>query len=420
MNANIPSVLQGGALALLLATAIPVPCHAADTPAPEHSAREAAPQPVRPHAVRAGRHVQVSGASARLPGGRIAAPGDAAEQTRLALSAAREALARAGAGMDDVVRTRLYVTDAGRFADYARGHSEFFADIRPASLLVEVPTLPLQGQMVAIDIEAIVDDAAHPRELVSSGTRWEPWFGYSRAVKVGDTIHVSGTTSWNARGEIVGDGDYYLQTRQSLANIADWLAKAGAGMGDVVRTRVYTRDVGQFDAIARAHHEFFGDIQPSTTYMQVEGLAEEEMLVEIEVVAVTGRERATVLTDTRWEPLYGYSRAVRAGDQVHVSATAAWDPATGRIDGEADIGAQARRIFANLESALSRAGATPADVVHARIYTTDASPGAIAAIEAAQREAFAAASPAVLLVPVARMNEPSIRLEIEVDAIASP
>lgn len=366
-------------------------------------------------AVRTGNLIQVSGTTAWNTDGEIAGIGNAYAQTRQALSNIENVLARAGASMNDVVRTRLYVTDASLFGEYAKAHSEFFRDIRPASLLVEVDALSHPDLMVKIEAEAIVADEKNPRELISSGTRWEPWFGYSRAVKVGNTVHVSGTAAWNEKGEIVGSDDYYLQTRQSLANIQAWLIKAGTDMKDVVRTRVYTRDVGQFEAIAKAHREFFGDVLPSTTLLEIKALAEAEMLVEVEVVAISGEDRELILTGTKWEPLYGYSRAVRAGNQVHVSATAAWDPESGKVDGGMDFEAQARRILENLEAALNKAGARKEDVVRTRIYTTDA--GQRDAIGKAHREMFGDIRPATLFVQVARMTEPEIKLEIELDAV---
>lgn len=366
-------------------------------------------------AVRTGDVVRVSAMTAMDEHGNMPAKDDAAEQTRLALANMDRALRRVGASMQDVVRTRLYVTDASRFAEFAQGHSAWFRDIRPASLLVEVAALSHPDALVAVEAEAIVAGPERERTLVSSGTRWEPWFGYSRAVKVGNTIHVSGTTAWNAAGEIVGDGDYYLQARQSLANIRDWLRKAGADMSDVVRTRVYTRDVAEFEAIARAHREFFGAILPATTLLEINGLAEDDMLVEIEAVAVIDDDRARVATGTKWESLYGYSRAVRAGDQVHVSATAAWNPATGRVDGDMDFEAQARQILENLQAALDRAGADLGDVVHSRIFTTDIT--RTAAIARLYRSALGRADAALTLIETSRMTEPEIKLEIEVDAV---
>jgi enamine deaminase RidA (YjgF/YER057c/UK114 family) len=130
------------------------------------------------------------------------------------------------------------------------------------------------------------------RQLVSSNTEWEPFVGYSRAVRVGAMVVVAGTTATDANGAVVAHGDAYAQTRQALENIARALAQAGASMADVVRTRMFVTDISRWQEYGRAHGEVFREIRPASSMIEVAGLVNPAMLVEIEADAVVALDSA--------------------------------------------------------------------------------------------------------------------------------
>jgi enamine deaminase RidA (YjgF/YER057c/UK114 family) len=125
------------------------------------------------------------------------------------------------------------------------------------------------------------------REKIFSGTPWEPKLGYSRAIRVGDIVYVSGTTGTDPSGKVLAPGDIYAQTVQAIRNIENALKRLGLGLEYVVRTRIYVTQIELWEEVARAHAEFFGTIHPATTLVEVSRFLDPEMLVEIEATAVS-------------------------------------------------------------------------------------------------------------------------------------
>src|SRR5262252_3134627 len=322
-------------------------------------------------AVRVGDTVLQSGTTAIDRQGNVHGVGDVARQVDAIMRIAAWSIGKAGGRLDDVVRCRIYVTDI-RVADQAaRAIARHVQNARPASTLVQVNGLARPEQLIEIEFDA-VDGAAQTARRISSGRPLEQQYAYSRAVRVGDRVFISGSTSLNARGDVDAPGDMYRQTRATFDTILGALAEAGGTAGDIVYSKTFLTDLGKADEYTRAWLEALGDVRPVSTLLGIPGLIRPELLIEIEVEAVLGanRTRRDIYTEHMREKPRGYARAVEVGDVVYVSGCTSLS-STGDVRAAGDWAAQYDLAHETIEWALAQAGARLDDVVRRRIFTVD-------------------------------------------------
>lgn len=271
-------------------------------------------------ALRAGDMVLQSGTTAIDRQGNVRGEGDMAAQVDAIVALAEWSMGKAGGKIEDVVRSRIYVTDVSRTDAAARTLAKYMRDVCPTSTLVQVSRLARPTQLIEIEFDA-VDGAKTHATRISSGRPIEAQYAYSRAVRVGDRIFISGTTALNAQGVVEGPGDMYRQTRATMDTVFSALEQAGGRPDDLVYTKSYLTGASMAADYGRAWVEALGEVRPTSTLLVIPGLVNPEMLVEIEAEAIVGasRSRRDIYTRHRREQPRGYARAVEVGDWVYVS-----------------------------------------------------------------------------------------------------
>lgn len=366
-------------------------------------------------ALRAGDTVLQSGTTAIDRQGNVRGVGDVAAQVDAIMAIAEWSMGKAGGRLADVVRSRVYVTDIALGDRAARALARYFRDARPAATLVQVNRLAQPEQLVEIELDAI-DGAADTARRIASGRAIEDQYAYSRAVRVGDRVFVSGSTALSARGVVEGQGDLYTQTRSTMDTIFWALEQAGAARGDLVYTKTFVTSLAGAAEYTRAWLEALGEVRPVSTLLGIPALVRPEMMIEIEAEAVVGaaRTRRDIYTQHQRERPRGYARAVEVGDRVYVSGCTALS-AAGEVQAAGDWAAQSDLAHETIRWALDQAGATLDDVVRRRTFTVD---GAEVNRPHGQGPAwFAKSRPASLGCRIAGLARPELLVEVEVAAV---
>ena len=366
-------------------------------------------------AVRVGDMVLQSGTTAIDRQGNVRGVGDVATQVETIMTIAEWSLGKAGGKLADVVRSRIYVTDIQVGDRAARTLARYLRDARPAATLVQVNGLARPEQLVEIELD-LVDGAGATARRISSGRAIENEYAYSRAVRVGERVFVSGTTALSARGVVEGKGDLYRQTRNTMDTIFAALAEAGAAREDIVYTKTFLTDLSHSADYTRAWLEALGDVRPTSTLLGIPALVLPEMLIEIEAEAIIGaaKTRRDIYTQQQREKPRGYARAVEVGEWIWVSGCTSMN-SSGEPQAAGDWAAQTDLSIETARWALAQAGASLDDVVRRRTFTVDG-----ARVNRPHGEGpawFAKSCPASLGCRIAGLARSELLVEVEVAAV---
>jgi enamine deaminase RidA (YjgF/YER057c/UK114 family) len=365
-------------------------------------------------ALRVGDTVLQSGTTAIDRQGNVRGEGDVARQVEAIMKIAEWSMGKAGGSLNDVVRSRIYVTDIGVADAAARTVARYLRDARPASTLVAVNGLARPTQLIEIEMDA-VDGASTSAQRISSGGPLEGVYAYSRALRVGNRVFISGSTALRAGG-VEGPGDMYRQTRATMETILKALADAGGVPADLVYTKTYLTDLSKGAEYTKAFVEALGDVRPVSTLLGSPALVRPELLVEIEAEAVLGaaRTRRDIYTEHQREKPRGYSRAVVVGDQVYVSGCTSIS-AAGEIQAAGDWARQYDLAMDTISWSLSQAGVGLADVVRRRTFTVEGAKQNRAHGEGPTP--FVKSHPTSLGCRISGLARPELVVEVEVSAV---
>ena len=366
-------------------------------------------------AVRVGDTVLLAGTTSLDRAGTVRGVDDVTQQVDAILAIAEWSMGKAGARLDDVVRSRVYVTDIGLADEAARALAKHFRNARPASTLVQVAGLAHPDMLIELELDA-VDGAGASSRRIGSGRAIESEYAYSRAVRVADRVYVSGSTALTARGVVEGPGDLYTQTRSTLDTIFRAVADAGGTPADIVYTKSFFTDTSRMADYTRAWLEAFGEVRPTSTTLGIPALLRPEMLVEIEAEAIIGaaQSRHDGYTERQREKPRGYARTVTVGDRIYMSGCTDLD-AAGEVQAAGDWAAQYDHALHTTRQSLEGAGASLDDVVRRQTFTV-----ARAEVNRPHGQGpayFAHSRPASMGCRIAGLARPELLVEVEVFAV---
>lgn len=366
-------------------------------------------------AVRVGDTVLQAGTTSLGRDGNLRGAGDVGKQVDAIFAVAAWSMGKAGGRLEDVVRSRVYVTDIAVGDAAARAVARHFGQARPAATLVQVAGLNHPDMLVEIELDA-VDGAGAAGRRISSGRAIEDQYAYSRALRVGERVYISGSTALTPRGSVDGAGDVYRQTRAALDTIFAALAEAGGSPADLVYTKSFFTDLSQMTGYTRAWLEAFGDVRPTSTTLGIPALIHPDMLIEIEAEAIIGasKTRRDRYTQREREKPRGYARSVEVGDRIYTSGCTDLD-ADGNLQAPGDWAAQYDHALETVKWSLAQAGASLDDVVRRQTFTVQR-----ASVNRAFGQGpayFAGSRPASLGCRISAVARPELLVEIEVFAV---
>ena len=316
-------------------------------------------------ALRVGDTVLQSGTTAIDLEGNVIGEGDVARQVDTIIDIAETAMGKAGGRLEDVVRSRIYVTDIDLADAAARAMARHFRDNPPATTLVAVNRLARPAQLIEIELDAI-DGAKDNAVRVTSPDRAGEEYRFSRAVRVDDRVFIAGVQS---TGEKDATGNPHRQARVTWEQLATTTSEVGAGLADIVYTKTFLTNLDDAKTQTQARLDALGDTRPVETLLGVPGVMNMSMLeVEAEAIIGAAASRHDIYTGTGREKPNGYARAVVVGDRVYVAGCTSTD-ADGEVHDSGDWAAQYDYCHRNIEWALNEAGAKLDDVVRRRTFT---------------------------------------------------